>query len=150
MEYRDVLLVLHIAGAGTWLGTNIVQAVVPGMAARQNAETAAGWYRITSKFNRIYFPSAILVLLTGILLVLQDGAYSFGTTFVTIGFGMIVVGALFGILVFGPGGERAAEAIESGDQSRIRSAVARLATFGTIDTLLLLFTITAMVLRLGI
>lgn len=150
MDYREILLILHIAGAGTWLGANIVQAVVPPMAARQGADTLAGWYRISAAMSsRLYVPAAILVLLTGVLLVLQSEAYGFGELFVTIGFGMIVVGALLGQFVFGPGGENAARAIESGDQSAIREAVARLTRFGLIDTLLLLFTIAAMVLRLG-
>jgi hypothetical protein len=83
-----------------------------------------------------------------ILLVLHSDAYGFGTTFVTIGFGMIVIGAIIGIVVFGPGGDAAAEAVESGDQSRIRSAAARLTRWGLVDTLLLLFTLTAMMLRL--
>ena len=43
MELRDILLVLHIAGAGTWLGANIVQAVAPSMAAKQGPAAAAGW-----------------------------------------------------------------------------------------------------------
>ena len=149
MDFRDVLLVLHIAGAGTWLGTNVVQAVAPGLTARQSAEAAAAWYRVSGKFNRIYNPAAILILVTGILLVIQNDAYTFGSLFVTIGFGMVVLGALFGIFVFTPGGEQTAQAIESGDPSQIKKAVARLTRFGTVDTLLLLFTITAMVLRLG-
>jgi hypothetical protein len=68
---------------------------------------------------------------------------------VTIGFGTILVGALLGILVFDRGSERAATAIESGDVSATRSATGRLAAFGILDTVLILFTITAMVLRLG-
>ena len=36
MELRDVMLVVHIAGAGTWLGANMIQAVVPGLAARHD------------------------------------------------------------------------------------------------------------------
>lgn len=150
MSYREILLVLHIAGAGTWLGANIVQAVVPPIAARQGAATLAGWYRTTSVLSsRLYIPAAILVLLTGVLMVLESEAYGFGELFVNIGFGMIVLGALLGRFVFGPGGEDAARAVEAGDQSAIRSAVARLTRFGVADTLLLLFTITAMVLRLG-
>ena len=43
MELRDILLVLHIAGAGTWLGANIVKAVAPSMAAKQGPAAAAGW-----------------------------------------------------------------------------------------------------------
>ncbi|HEX6221908.1 MAG TPA: hypothetical protein VF115_12510 [Acidimicrobiia bacterium] len=150
MTYRDILLVLHIAGAGTWLGANVVQAVVPPVAARKSAEVLAGWYRITSALaTRLYVPAAILILLTGVLMVLENDAYGFGSLFVTIGFGMIVVGALLGQFVFGPGGVAAAEAIESGEGTAIRTTVGRLTRYGLIDTLLLLFTITAMVLRLG-
>lgn len=149
MTYRDILLILHIAGAGTWLGANVVQAVVPPVAARKSSEVLAGWYRITSAMaTRVYIPAAILIALTGVLLVLDSEAYGFGTLFVTIGLGMIVVGAVLGSLVFGPGGEQAADAVESGDGAAIRSAVARLARFGMIDTLLLLFTITVMVIKL--
>lgn len=149
MTYREILLVLHIAGAGTWLGANVVQAVVPPTAARAGAATLAGWYRVTSVLaRRIYMPAAFLILITGVALVFDSDAYGFGSLFVTIGFGMIILGAVLGIVVFGPGGETAAEAVESEDPSRIRSAVSRLTAWGLVDTLLLLFTITAMVLRL--
>lgn len=149
MTYREILLVLHIIGAGTWLGANVVQAVVPPAAARVGAATLADWYRITSVFpKRLYMPAALLILITGVALVIDSDAYEFGSTFVTIGFGMIILGALLGIVIFGPGGERAADAVESEDHGMIRSAVSRLTAWGLVDTLLLIFTITAMVLRL--
>lgn len=148
MDLRDVMLVIHIAGAGTWLGANMIQAVVPGLAARQGAEVAAGWYRVAGQLSkRLYMPASILILITGIVMVLQDDSLSFGSLFVTFGFGMIVLGALLGIFIFAPGSEAVAVAVESGDQSRIKAATARIATFGTVDTLLLLFTMTVMVLR---
>ena len=55
-------------------------------------------------------------------------------------------GTLLGIFVFER--ERAADAIDAGDQAgaTAQGAVGR---FGILDTVLLLFTITAMVLRLG-
>ncbi|MFZ0013487.1 MAG: hypothetical protein WAL25_05155 [Acidimicrobiia bacterium] len=150
MSYHQILLVLHIAGAGTWLGANVVQAVVPPVATRTSSVVLAGWYRITSALaTRVYVPAAILILVTGVLMVLDSPAYGFGTLFVTIGMGMIVVGALLGQFVFGPGGEAAAAALESGDVESERRSVGRLTRYGLIDTLLLLFTITAMVLRLG-
>lgn len=149
MTFREILLVLHIAGAGTWLGANVVQAVVPPAAARTGAATLAGWYRVTSVLaRRVYMPAAFLILITGVALVFDSEAYGFGSLFVTIGFGMVIIGAVLGIVVFGPGGEAAAEAVESEDPSRIRSVVSRLTAWGLVDTLLLLFTITAMVLRL--
>jgi len=151
MAFRDVLLILHIAGVGVWLGANVIQAVVPPMAAKAGKETLAWWYRVSSTLSaRLYMPAAILILLTGILLVLQTEAYGFGSTFVTIGFAMIVVGAVLGIVVFGPGGESAADAAETGDEPALRRAAGRITRFGLLDTVLLLFTITAMVLRLGV
>lgn len=127
-----------------------MQAVVPPLAARQGVAALAGWYRTTSALSsRLYVPAAILLLLSGALMVLESEAYGFGELFVTIGFGMIVVGTLLGQFVFGPGGEEAARAVESEDQKTIRSVVGRLTRFGLIETLLLLFTVTAMVLRLG-
>lgn len=148
LELADILLVFHIAGAGAWLGANIIQAVVPRMIAAQGQAASAGWYRVASKLgNRLYIPAALVILVTGVFLVLENDAYGFGARFVTVGFAMIVVGAVLGIVVFEPGSERAAEAIESADPGRIRAAVSRLAAFGALDTLLILVTITAMVTR---
>jgi len=151
MEMRDILLVLHIAGAGTWFGANIVQAVVPAMVLKQGGAAASSWYRIAGRLSKVlYIPAAILILITGILLVLaSEDAFSFGSTFVAVGFVMIVIGALLGSIVFGPVSERAAAAIDAGDNAAIKASTGRLATFGVIDTLLLLTTITVMVLRLG-
>lgn len=150
MELRDVLLILHIAGAGAWLGANLVQAMAPPLSARQGPAVQAGWYRIAAKLSsRLYMPAAILILATGIWMVLLLDTYGFDTLFVSIGFGMIVIGALLGIFVFDRGSERAATAIEAGDETAARSATGRLAAFGVLDTVLLLLTITSMVLRLG-
>lgn len=149
MTYRDILLVLHIVGVGTWFGANIVQAVVPPVAARAGKAALAGWYRVSADLSRrLYMPAAILILVTGVALVINSDAYGFGSIFVTIGLGMIIVGAVLGIVVFAPGAEAAADAVESEDQSSIRSSVSRLTAWGLVDTLLLLVTITAMVLRL--
>jgi hypothetical protein len=150
MELRDILVVLHIAGAGTWLGANIVQAMAPSMSAKQGPAAYAGWYRIAAGLStRLYMPAAIVLLATGIWMVLIEEAYGFDTLFVTIGFAMIIIGTLLGIFVFERGSVRAADAIDAGEEAAAKAASGRLAGFGILDTLLLLFTITAMVLRLG-
>jgi hypothetical protein len=150
MELRDILLVLHIAAAGTWFGANIVQAVAPPLSARQSPQAAAGWYRIAAGLSsRLYMPVGILVAVTGIWMVLISDTFGFGSVFVGIGLAVVVIGALLGIFVFEPGSKRAAVAIESGDSGAIKAATRRLAAFGTVDTLLLLLAITVMVLKLG-
>lgn len=150
MELRDLMLILHIAGAGTWLGANVVQMVVPRMALAQDPVVAAGWMRIGSALSRlVYMPASMLILVTGIVMVLQSPVYTFASVFVLVGLAVIVIGAVLGIVVFGPGADRAAAAIESGDQSRIKTVTGRLAGFGALDTLLILTAIAVMVLRLG-
>jgi len=150
MELRDILLVIHIACAGAWFGANVLQAVVPGMVAKQSVAAAAGWYRVAGGLSKkLYMPVSILILATGTWMVLLDDSVSFGSVFVTVGFAMIVIGALLGILVFDKGSEKAAQAIESGDKARVKKAVGRIARYGTIDTLLLLVTMTFMVLRVN-
>ena len=151
MDLRDTLLIIHIAGAGVWLGANVVQAVVPPLAASQGKQVLAGWYRITAALSsRLYIPAALTILVTGILLVLRSEVYGFDTPFVGIGMGMIVVGAVLGIVVFDPVGKRVAEEIEAGAEAEARASATRLAGFGALDTLLLLFTIIVMVLRWGV
>jgi uncharacterized membrane protein len=151
LELRDFLLVLHIAGAGTWFGANIVQAVVPSMATKQAGGVASGWYRIAGRLSTVlYMPAAIVILLTGIFLVLQSEIYGFGSLFVSIGFVTIVIGALLGIFVFGPVSTRAADAIDAGDDEGAKAATGRLSAFGLLDTLLVLTTIAVMVLKVTI
>jgi uncharacterized membrane protein len=148
LTLRDALLVIHIAGAGTWLGTNVVQAFIPPYAARSGNATLGWWYRTTAVMSsRLYIPAAILILVSGIFLVLQNDSYQFRSTFVVIGLGMIVVGAVLGMVIFAPSGEEAAAAAEADDESRLRRAAGRITRYGVVDTLLLLFTITVMVLR---
>lgn len=150
MQLRDLLLVFHIAGAGAWLGANVVQAVAPRMFQAYGAEATAGWYRVAGRLStRLYMPAAILILGTGVWLVLISDGYGFDSVFVTIGFTVIVIGALLGKLVFSPGSERAAEAVLAGDRAAQSATAGRLAAFGALDTLLILLAILVMVLRLG-
>lgn len=147
MDLTDILLIVHIAAAGTWFGANVMQAVAPPMMAKQGVEAVAAWYRVGANLSKsLYMPAAILLVVTGVWMVLRIDAFGFGTRFVTIGFGMVVLGAILGIVVFTPGGEAAAQAVESGDQGRIKATTAKLTTWGTVDTLLILFTIGVMVI----
>ena len=150
MNLADFLLWLHIVGAGTWLGANIVQAVVPPLAAAQGPIVAAGWFRIGRALGiRLYMPAGIIVLLTGIGLVIDSEVYGFGETFVGIGFATVVIGIILGTVFIDRAAASATDAVESGDAGRIRQAAARLGAWGTLDTLILLFTIYVMVARLG-
>lgn len=151
MSLSETFLFLHIAAAGIWLGANIVQIAVPSLSRSESTSFSAGWLRIGAKLGRVlYMPVGVLLLASGVGLVLtSEGAYEFSDLFVSIGFAVIVIGAVLGAAVFAPGGFKAAEAFERGDETTGRATTRRLAGFGVIDTLLLLFAIVVMILRLG-
>ena len=116
MELRDILLVLHIAGAGTWLGANIVQAVAPdGRQARPGCRCRM--VRIAAGLStRLYMPAAIVILATGIWMVLIEDVYGFGTLR-DHRLRHDRRGTLLGIFVFEAQLGAAADAIDAGDQA---------------------------------
>ncbi len=145
------LLVLHILGVAAWLGANVTQFVVNGPMIEDRGPVAARWLRTTAVMSKtIYMPAAILILITGILLVVtSDGDHTFSDPFVSIGFLMIIVGAVVGITVLSPQAERAADAFDADDGDTADSALTRIRQFGSIDTVLLIVTIWAMASKLG-
>lgn len=144
------LLVIHILAASAWFGTNVVQIAVNPKVRSVPPEIGSWWLRRTVAFGtRIYSPAAGVLLVTGVLLVLDSAVYEFSTTFVTIGFTMVLIGAGLGILVFGPRGEAAAAAIEAGDEAEAKRITGTLAGFGALDTVLLVVTIVAMTFKWG-
>ncbi|MFO7547829.1 MAG: DUF2269 family protein [Acidimicrobiia bacterium] len=146
----QVLLWLHIIGAAAWLGGNITQVVLGRSFAREPKPAVAAFLRGTVVMGtRQYTPAAVLILVTGILMVLQNDAWHFESGFVVIGILMVVVGGALGGAVFGPVGRKTAEAYDAGDLEKAVAGERRLAAFGTLDTALVLGTLAAMVWKWG-
>lgn len=147
---RNTLLVLHILGVATWFGANMVLAFAGPRTSHAPVEARLWWAGTQGAMARVlYNVAGILVLLTGVGLVLDSGI-SFGTTFVTIGFVAVIVGAVLGMAVFGPGSRKLIAAIDAGDADEERSINGRLAVFGALDSLVLVFTVAAMVAKWGL
>ncbi len=148
---RNFLLVLHIIGVCIWLGANVVQAFLARSVAEADRDTRAWWAAAQGSMARVlYNVAGITILITGILmLVATDSPYSFSSTFVSIGFVAILVGAGLGMGVFGPGSRNLESAIKAGDRPVEASLGQRLLAFGALDTLVIIVTIWAMVAKLG-
>lgn len=144
---RNIILWVHIGAAGIWLGANFTQAIAaPVMRAKGATAEAAWWLTTVAMGRRLYTPAAIVALLTGVELV-RSGAFGYGDAFVLIGIAMVVVSALLGVLVFARQGRHVAAGLEAGDD--VQPLRARLVAFGRLDTALILFTMYAMVAKLG-
>ena len=92
MNSRTVLLTLHIAAVAGWLGANYVQLVLTPRFARKDPSVELAWTRESMWLGPRYYPAvAVMILLTGILLVLDTG-YSWSAGFVWVGISVVVIG----------------------------------------------------------
>jgi uncharacterized membrane protein len=146
----NTLLILHIIGVAVWLGGNVVLAFTAPRVVSAPAEVRVWWAEAQGAMARVlYNVAGILVLVTGVLMVL-DGPYEFSDMFVSIGFLAVILGAVFGMAVFGPGSRALSRSITEGDADAEAAVTRRLTTFGIIDTLVVVVTIVAMVGHWGV
>jgi uncharacterized membrane protein len=147
---RNALLVIHIIGVAAWLGANTTMAFAGSLNTAAEPTTRRWWAVAQGNLGRIYKSvAAVIVLVTGVWLVLDDPGLSMGSTFVSIGFATIIVGILLGVFLYGPGCRRVASAIDEGDEASEKAANNRLSLVGAIETAILVITIVAMVAEWG-
>lgn len=145
---RTFALWLHILGGGTWLGANVMQAVVSRGLIGDDTTVAKRWMQAVHKAsNPVYGIASVLILATGIYLVLGFDAYSFSDTFVGIGIAVLIIGGALAGLVFSRQTKAAIAAYESGNPAAAAPAHRSIAMWGTIDTLLIALAVLAMVAK---
>lgn len=143
------LLFLHILAAAAWIGAGLKETIEKPLI-HEPAQRAV-WLRNQMKLaTRLYIPAAVTVLVTGILMVMDNEAVGFGTTFVSIGFFMVVFGAAVGGGLLGKRAEQAATHLENGDVSAAAVVEAKARPFELLDIALLLVTLAAMVWKWGL
>lgn len=148
---RDLLLTLHIMSAAAWLGGNLTQLMILPIMERAGRTAAATWFRATEHMAKIYYSVAgVSLIVTGILLLVAiDSPYSFSDPFVSIGFMVVMIGAIAGVALFAPQARAAAAANHAGDAVAATVARNRIAVAAVVDTALVIFATYAMVSKLG-
>ncbi len=145
MTTRTLLLAIHIASVGGWLGANYLQLLLSRRFARGSAESAAAWTRHTIWLGeRYYGVIGALIAISGVLLVI-DGDWSWSSGFIWVGVAVIVIGGVMGAAVFAPLSKRRLAALESGDTATAAQLLNRIVMFGALDTVLILLAVLAMV-----
>lgn len=144
MDTRTLLLTLHIAAAGSWLGADIVlHALTPRF--ERDLSAASTWARAQVWMHGSYYPIvAVMLLATGVLLVLEGG-WSWSSDFIWVGVGAIVLGAALGGGGLGSLSKRRVTALAVGDESTAIDASRKLQRLGVVVTLLPIVAILAMV-----
>ena len=147
--YRNLLLTLHIAGVSGWLGANLVQFVLAPRLGRGVGPTSASWWSAAAFLAKKYYTYvAVLIALTGILLVIEVD-YEFSHPFISLGFLTIIVGGGLAGAQFGPLFRKAAAAAEAGDAETVAATAKRTTLLAVVDTALVLVTVLAMVAKWG-
>ena len=144
-------LFLHIAAAAAWIGASIRQLVEAPLVRTGAPAARAVWYRSNVAMGtRLFAPAAVIVLLSGILMVVDNEAVGFGTPFVSIGFAAVIFGAAVGPAVFGKRGEAAAASLEAGDTASADVIAKKTRPIELLDITILLVTVAAMVWKWGL
>lgn len=145
------LLFLHIAAAAAWIGAALRRLAEAPMVRTGAPVARALWHRSEVAMGTRYFaPAAVVVLVSGIFMVLDNEAVGFGTPFVSIGFAAVIFGAVVGPTVFGKRSEAAAAKLESGDVEGANSVTKRTRPVELLDITVLLITLAAMVWKWGL
>lgn len=148
--YRDVLLWIHIASAGSWLGANLAQIMLSPRFAKQPAAEAKAWTDQTVWLGERFYPLAgALIAITGVLLVI-DTPITWSSTFIWIGVAVVVIGGVLGGAVFGPLAKRRSAALEAGDEQAAAKALSSIFPFAYLDTALVLLAMFSMVAKWGL
>ena len=145
------LLFLHIAAAAAWIGAGIRQLIEAPVMASADPSARARWLRNqVAAGTRLFAPAAVIVLVSGILLMLDNDAVGFGTPFVSIGFAAVIFGAAVGPAVFGKRGEQAAAHLDEGNVAAADAIAAKTRPIEFLDIAILLVTLAAMVWKWGL
>jgi uncharacterized membrane protein len=144
-----VLKFIHVLAAIVWIGGATALATVTGrlIAARDRATLAALFPHSMAYGQRMAGPSAILVLITGIWMVIA-GKLSFSAFWISWGFAGIIAHFVFGATILRKRGMAFAKlAGAPGNDDELAAAGARLRIANLIYLLIMVSVIGAMVLK---
>jgi uncharacterized membrane protein len=113
ITFFSVVKFLHVASVVLAWGVTFAYPVLQRTAERQDPLAVPNFWRTATRLGQfIIAPGAVLLLVTGIVMVIDSDAYGFGDLFVTVGMVAIIVLMAFGPLFFTPAERKLAEAAE--------------------------------------
>ena len=149
MSWYELLLTLHILGAGVYLGS-LVAVTVLGYRALAAGGGSFGWFQAHAGWwaGRAHPAAAGVILVAGILMVL-DADLSFGETWISLALaGWLILGAIGGGIVGATAGKLGAAMEERGGYTDdARPLAERMLLWSRIETALLVLVITIMVAK---
>jgi uncharacterized membrane protein len=150
MTYYEVLLFLHILAAIVWIGAGVALQFL-GFRAEQTRNgpfmqalgESSDWLA-----KRLFIPSSLAVLVLGILLTIE-GAWTFDTLWIELGFAGFAMSFLTGLLFLKPEGERIGRAIAAHgpESSEARHHIRRVNIVDRVELVILVLVVGAMTIK---
>ena len=151
MTWYELFLFLHIAMAIVWVGGAffLQMLALRSLGSRDEARVAAFAGDIEVLGTRVFTPSSVVLLLTGIGLVL-DGNWDWGEPFVSVGLLVWLVSLVAGVGYLGPTfGKVKAERQQGGATPRAQQLIANALRYSRVELVLLWIVVFMMVVKLG-
>jgi uncharacterized membrane protein len=145
----ELLLFAHLTFVAVWVGTDAVLQVLSFRAFASGPErTAALMADVEWLGNRVLVPSALLVVGFGVWMVLDNPAWEFSQTWVSLGLASFIAGAGF----LGPETGRLSKLLEtrSADDPDVERRIRRVLLVSRIELVLLVLVIGDMVVKPGL
>ena len=153
MTLYELLKLIHVLGAITWVGTSIEQQLVGARAMSSNERgrlarfvDEAEWVGV-----RLMTPAAILVVIVGVLMVIESG-WNFSDTWILIGIGLFILTSLNGMVFLTPQTKKLKSLIveRSENDTGVQALVKRVTLASRIDLLILIAIVADMVIKPGL
>ena len=152
MTLADTLKLVHIISVSVWIGGEIMLGILFERAQRSRDEGTLRGLLSQGDFigKAVFNPAGIITLAAGIWLGIE-GDYDFGEAWISMGFVGIAVGAILGMAFYPRVFKRGLAGIEAGgiDDSETRASLKSLRLVSTIELLVLLVVVWAMVFKPG-
>jgi uncharacterized membrane protein len=153
MDTYEFLLFGHLLAVTAWVGTDLALQIFYLRARTGGPERVMAFAGDVEWIGlRLLNPAALLVVIFGVLLVLDQDAYGFDQFWITAGLGLFLLSAITGAAFLGPetGRIKALMANQGAESPDAQRRLARVLLISRIELLLLVLVVLDMVVKPGL
>lgn len=148
-DFDSWLKFIHVLAAVAWVGGSILLQVYGARLAKAGAEDRIRSANDSLVAGNLFAAAGIVTLAAGVWLVLRVDAWDFDQAWISIGFAGVLLGAVLGMAFYAPQTRALIGELEAGSPAAgLRGR--RIALVSTIETVILVVVVWAMVFKPGL